>query len=210
MEFLVQHNQVIGTQRTEINPYHLGFVLWHEIRRQAAGEEGPAGQVDLRRLAEGGSEPLPGEDDLFMVREVDRDVSFLRRFLGEELMRNLDLFEYQAEGEDLVARRISDPDGWARVKEILLQQVGMGAVPVIRILDADVDRSGILLLKHEHDGRDLELEYARRTLEHVQGLWGRAVLLDTVVDGTPTRLSLDPDSGFDREKLSTEAQDSKG
>jgi stage V sporulation protein R len=201
MEFLVHHNQVLAVRRTEINPYHLGFHLWHEIRRRTAGEEGEPGAVDSRRIATEAGRPLPGEDRLFRIREVDRDVSFLRRFLDEELMRALDLFEYAPDGEDLVATRTSHPEGWEEVKETLLRQAGMGGVPVIRVHDADVGRTGVLLLRHEHDGRDLELDYARMTLEHVQKLWGRRVLLDTVVEGTPMRLSFDPDGGFDTEKL---------
>ncbi len=201
MEFLVHHNQVVARQRTGINPYHLGFHLWHEIRRQAADEEGRPGRIDSRRLARAGGEPLPGEDALFPIREADRDVSFLRRFLGEELMRELDLFEYEEKDDDLVATRIADDEEWVRIRETLLRQVGMGAVPVIRIHDADLGRTGVLLLRHEHDGRDLELDAARHTLEHLHALWGRPVLLDTVVDGTPMRLSYDDEDGFDTEKL---------
>ncbi len=196
MEFLVHHNQVISTQATSINPYQLGFVLWHDIRRRAAGEEGTAGKVDVGLVQEAGAEPLPGEEGLFKIREVDRDVSFLRRFLGEELMRELDLFEYEPKGKDLVATRISDPDEWSQVRETLLRRVGMGGVPAIRVVDADLGRSGALLLRHEHDGRDLDLEYAEKTLEHVHALWGRRVLLDTVLEDSPTRLSYEPDAGF--------------
>jgi stage V sporulation protein R len=199
MEFLVHHNQVVSTQRTQINPYHLGFVMWHEIRRRSAGEEGSPGEVDARRLAAQGSEPLPGEDALFPVREVDRDVSFLRRFLDEELMRALDLFEYEQDGRDLVVSRTSDPEEWTNVKATLLRQVGMAGMPVIRVHDADMGRSGTLLLVHEHDGRDLELEYTRETLRHVHALWGRKVYLDTLVEELPVRLSYDTATGFEKE-----------
>lgn len=198
VEFLVHHTQVIRPEHLGINPYHLGFTLWHEIRRRAAGEEGPTGTLDARRLAEAGADPLPGEDEIFRVREVDRDVSFLRRFLTEELMRELDLFEYRPEGEDLVVSHVSEPDHWKEVKDTLLRQVGMGSVPVIRVHDADVGRSGVLLLEHEHDGRDLDLGYARETLAHVHRLWGRRVLLETLLDGKRVQLAWDPESGFER------------
>jgi stage V sporulation protein R len=196
MEFLVHHNQVIGRPRVGLNPYHLGFVLWHDIRRRAAGEGGAPGDVDTRRFHDAAEDPLPGEEELLKVREVDRDVSFLRRFLTEEIMRELDLFEYERRGEDLVVSRISDPGEWARVKETLVRQVGMGSVPVVRIVDADVGRRGVLLLEHEHDGRDLDLEYAAETLRHLHRLWGRTVLLDSRVDNDPVRLSYDAEGGF--------------
>jgi stage V sporulation protein R len=113
-------------------------------------------------------------------------------------MRELDLFEYEKQKNEWVVSRVSDPDHWSEVKQTLLRQVGMGSVPVIRIQDADVDRSRVLLLAHEHDGRDLDQEYARETLRHVHRLWGRKVLLDTVVDGTPTRFAFS-ENGFGEE-----------
>ncbi len=196
MEFLVHHNQVIRRDPHGVNPYHLGFVLWHEIRREAAEEPGQPGMVDSPRLAEAGGDRLPGEEKIFEVREVDRDVSFLRRFLDEERMRALDLFEYERKGKELIASRVADPDQWKAVKETLLRQTGMGSVPVIRIHDADLGRSGTLHLRHEHDGRDLDPDYARESLKRLQRLWGRPVVLDTKVKGEPLRMSFDEEQGF--------------
>jgi stage V sporulation protein R len=200
IEFAVHHNQVVQHGKGSLNPYHLGFVLWHDVRRRAAGEDGRPGAIDSERLtgAEAESGALPGEDELFSVREEDRDVSFLRRFLDEELMRELDVFEYEKRSDELVVSRISDPDHWSEVKATLLRQVGMGSIPVIRIEDADVERSRILLLRHEHDGRDLDLDYARETLRHVHRLWGRKVLLETTVADSVVRFSFSSD-GFRRE-----------
>ncbi|MDZ7780619.1 MAG: SpoVR family protein [Gemmatimonadota bacterium] len=199
MEFLVHHSQVIRTQKGDINPYHLGFVLWHDIRRRAAGEEGRPGEVDVQRLLEAGDEPLPGEEELFEIREVDRDVSFLRRFLTWDVMRELDLFEYEEEDEDLVVSRVSDADEWTRVKETLLRQVGMGSVPDIRVHDADMDRNRVLLLRHHHDGRDLDLGYAEQTLRHIHRLWGRTVVLETRMgeEAEKAVLSYDEEEGFE-------------
>jgi stage V sporulation protein R len=209
MEFLVHHNQVISRQRSGVNPYHLGFRVWHDIRRKAAVEEGRPGEVDSQRLGEVGVEPLPGEEELFQVREVDRDVSFLRRFLTEELMRELDLFEYRQEDEDLVVSRTASPEGWSDVKDTLLRHMGMGSIPVVRIRDADMDRRGILRLEHEHEGRDLDHEYAAETLRHAHRLWGRTVLLDTRTEGNEVRLSYDEEEGFEMTILS-EGEDSEG
>ena len=177
LEFLVHHNQVVRPQPGGVNPYHVGFVLWH-------------------RIAE-----VHGHHALFEAREADRDVSFLRRFLDEETARELDLFEFEKKGRDRVASRVSDPEEWEAVKSTFLQQVGTGSIPVIRVHDADHNRQGALLLRHEHDGRDLEVDYAARTLEHAHTLWRRRVLLDTQVNGEPMRLAYDADDGFDQEAL---------
>ena len=170
LEYLVHHNQVLRPHKGGLNPYHLGFVLWQRIRDEH------------------------GEAALFEVRESESDVSFLRRFLDERTMRELDLFEYVRRGDQLVVSRVSDEENWRDVKATLLSQVGIASVPVIRVVDADFDRSRTLLLEHVYDGRELDAEYAMRTLGYVRRLWGRKVLLDTVMGGDPVRLSSEGDT----------------
>jgi len=125
---------------------------------------------------------------MFSIRESDRDVSFLRRFLNARMMRELGLYAYEPRGQELVVSRVADEAGWREVKELLLKSVGMGGVPVIVVVDADLGGNRTLLLRHEHDGRDLQLEFADRTLSHIRTLWGRDVALDTVLEGEERRL----------------------
>jgi stage V sporulation protein R len=172
LEFIVRHNQVVCPHPGSINPYHLGFVLWHKIAERF------------------------GEAEIWSVRESDRDAAFLRRFLDAETMRELDLFSYEPKGDKLIVDSVADDEHWEDVKRKLIAQVGSGNNPTIRITDADFNRRRELYLRHEHDGRDLHLGYAERTLQHLYTLWGRRVLLETQVNGKPTRLAFDED-GFD-------------
>ena len=98
-------------------------------------------------------------------------------------MRELDLIRVEPSGDDLVISDVSDEEGWRTVKELLLKSVGMGSVPVIRVEDADFGGNRTLLLSHAHDGRDLQLENAERTLAYVHRLWGREVVLETLMNG---------------------------
>ena len=187
LEFIVRHNQVLRPVPGGLNPYHLGFKLWEDIERRG----------DSPTPAE--RETLPpgktGRDLLFETREVDRDSSFLRRWLHEDLMRDLDLFRYEPKGEDLVVSDVSDDDGWRQVKETLLKSVGMASQPVIRVEDADYNHNRTMLLVHAHDGRDLQLDYAEKTLGYVHRLWGHEVVLETSVNGKRTFLTFG-DRGF--------------
>lgn len=189
IEFLVHHNQVIRPHPGSINPYHLGFKVWQDILRRYS--ESPPD-------AEHESDIAPPFDDsglkkLFEVRETDRDVSFLRRFLTMELMRELDLFEYQREEDKLVVSQVSDDENWEKVKATLLNNVGMGTVPVIRITDADYMHNRVLYMTHEHDGRDLQMEYLEKTLGFVYQLWGRQVLMMTIINDKQVLFSYDSD-----------------
>jgi stage V sporulation protein R len=129
LEFLVRHNQVCRPIPGSLNPYHLGLKLWEEIER-IGNDPTPE---ERERIGPGKN----GRDLLFETREVDRDVSFLRRWLSERVMRDLDIFRYEHKGDDLVVSDVADDDGWRAVKETLLRNVGMGGIPVIRVEDAD-------------------------------------------------------------------------
>jgi stage V sporulation protein R len=188
IEFLVRHNQVVRPHPGGLNPYHLGLRVWDEIKRL---HDAPT-PAELR---ERGALAGTGTEALFAIREIDRDVSFLRRFLSEEVMRELDLFEYEQKGEDLVVTGVSDAEQWREVKALLLRNVGAGSIPTIKITDADHGGTRTLELIHEHDGRDLLVEYAEKTLAYLYRLWGRDVVLDTQVNGKTVRLSFG-ESGF--------------
>ena len=181
LEFIVRHNQVVRPIPGGLNPYHLGLRLWHDIER--AGDDPTPDERE--RIPAGKT----GRDLLFETREVDRDVSFLRRWLGEPLMRDMDMIRFEPRGDDLVVSDVSDEEGWRQVKETLLKSVGMGSIPLIRVVDADGGGNRSLVLQHDHDGRDLQLENAERTLGYVHRLWGRDVVLETVLNGKKTALT---------------------
>lgn len=176
LEFIVRHNQVVCPHPGSLNPYHIGFVVWRDIEERY------------------------GTDKLFEVREVDRDVSFLRRFLTPELMRELDLFTYRPRGEHLVVDKVADEENWEEVKRELLRRIGTGNIPVIRIHDADYRGRRALYLVHEHDGRDLDMTHAEKTLGYVRELWGHDVHLETRLRGKRALLSV-TESGFDAKLL---------
>ncbi len=189
LEFMVRHNQVICPHPGSINPYHVGFKIWHDIERRL--DDPTKAEIEAH-----GAPDRSGRDKIFEVRETDRDASFLRRFLTEQLMRELDLFEFEPRGDNLVVTKVADEDSWREVKETLIRTVGMNAQPVIRIYDADYGNNRALYLKHEHDGRDLHIGYAEKTLGHLHQLWSHRVLLETLMKGKKTLLSYG-EHGFD-------------
>jgi stage V sporulation protein R len=181
LEFIVRHNQVIRPIPGQLNPYHLGFRIWEDLYRRHTNPT----PEEIKR---DGAPAKSGREKLFEAREVERDTSFIRRYLTEELMREMDLFEYQARGSDLVVDKVSDPDGWREVKETLIRSVGTSSIPVIKVEDADFGHNHTLYLRHFHDGRDLQLEYAEKTLGYLQRLWGRECVLETTLQGKRSQL----------------------
>ncbi len=188
LEFIVRHNQVVRPIPGQINPYHLGFKLWHDIYRRWTNPT----REEIKR---DGPPNKTGAEKIFEVREVERDASFIRRYLTEDLMREMDLFEYEQRGDEYVVSKVSDEEGWRKVKETLIKSVGANSMPVIKVEDADFGQNRTLYLKHHHDGRDLHLEYAEKTMSYLQRLWGREVVLETSLDGKRSLLCSN-DRGF--------------
>lgn len=182
LEFLVRHNQVIHPVSGGLNPYYLGFKVFQDIEKRWG--ESPKDLIPPRGKKE-------GRDKLFQVRETDRDVSFLRQYLTEDLMRDMGFFRHEKKGEDRVVTHISDEENWQVVKETLLKNVGLSAVPVIKILDANFSNQQVLFLLHEHDGRELDISYAQRSLIHLYSLWQRKVILQSSLEGKPAFLVYD-------------------
>jgi len=174
-----------------LNPYHLGLRVWDEIKRR---HEDPTPE----EREESGPLTADAHPAMFAVREVDRDSSFLRRFMNEAVMRDLDLFEYERKDDEVVVSKVSNADHWREVKATLLRSVGMGSTPIIRITDADFGDRRTLYLEHEHEGRDLQLEYAEKTLMHLRELWGRETILETYLEDKKTLLIYN-DDGFKAE-----------
>ncbi|MBM2804480.1 MAG: SpoVR family protein [Deltaproteobacteria bacterium] len=183
LEFIVRHTQVLRPSPGSLNPYHVGMKVWEDIEKRW-------NHPSKEEIEEFGPRKKAGKEKLFEVREVERDSSFLRRYLTEELMRELNLFEYKTRGNEQVVTRVADEDNWRQIKDTLIQNVGTGSIPVIKVVDSDFKHSRTLLLKHDHDGRDLQLEYAEKTLQYLHQLWGHDVAMETVIDGNPTFLAL--------------------
>jgi len=188
LEFIVNHNQVVRPIPGQINPYHLGLRIWEDIYRRYT-------KPTAEEIKRDGPPAKSGTEKLFEVREVERDASFLRRFLTEELMREMDIFEYEARGEELVVSKVADDEGWKDVKATLIKNVGTNSIPVLKVEDADFGQNRTLYVKHDHDGRDLHIEYAEKSLNYLQRLWGREVVLETVLDGKRSLLCSN-DRGF--------------
>ncbi|PWJ40035.1 SpoVR family protein [Sediminitomix flava] len=169
MDLIRSHNQVIRPHVGGLNPYHVGYTIFTKL----AGSDGHQIKYDI-------------DPQIFEVRTVDRDISFLRRFLTQELADELHLFEYQQRGTRITISEVADDDGWNKVKNTLLKNIGSNSIPIIKVQEVN-PRKNTLILKHEYDERELELNYTRKTLEHIHTLWKNPIVLDTTVDNRSVR-----------------------
>lgn len=153
-EFLKRHNDVVAPMLGGLNPYYVGFKMFEDIEKRY------------------------GRDKIFEVRSMERDASFIRRYLTQELCEELNLFQYGKKSFDYVIEEVSDEDGWKEIRDNLAFTAGLGSIPYIRVIDLNT-RDITLTLEHVYDGRELEATYAKETLKYVQQLWGYKVRLLT-------------------------------
>ncbi len=166
IEFLRRHNEVIRPLKASINPYYIGFRMFESLNEKF------------------------GIKKLFEIREVERDQSFIRRYLTQELCREMNLFEYVTAGNDFMISEVPDEDGWKIIRDTLSNTVGIGSIPTIYIEEWN-QKENTLILQHEYDGRELELSYAYETLKHIVDLWNGKVLLLTQLEGKKKNIACD-------------------
>jgi stage V sporulation protein R len=157
LPILKSHNGVIRPHIGGLNPYHLGFKIFQDIKERF------------------------GLEECFVARESLNDVSFIRQYLTHDLAMDLGLFSWSEKKYAWSIDDISDKDGWKKVREALCRSIGAAGIPVIKV-DL-LEDNGTLILHHEHDGRDLELEYADKTIQHVKSLWGNNIEFHTMIEG---------------------------
>ncbi len=158
LPFVKLHNQVIRPHLGQINPYHLGYKLFQKIIEEKGFEEA------------------------MTIREVHNDITFLRFYMDEEFMRDNNYFSYSFDKskQSSVVDDISDEEGWESVRDAMIKNVGLGRLPVVYV--DEIEKDGTLSIVHEHDGRDMELNYARKVFDFIETLWGDNVKLITMVE----------------------------
>jgi stage V sporulation protein R len=155
VDFADCHSGATAAAPGQLNPYKLGIELFRH-----------AEELGL---------------DLFRLRAVHNDASFVDALVDEEFCEQSRLFLF-ARNPRTSRAEIADRD-WRAVKRALLAQLSWGGLPRIALVDRNREGKGGLHLEHRHDGRDLELASAGETLRRIAELWRGPVSLATRVEG---------------------------
>ncbi|WP_194189751.1 SpoVR family protein [Clostridium chrysemydis] len=154
IEFIKRHNDVVSPIPGGLNPYYIGFKIFMDLEEKY------------------------GREKLFEVRALERDSSFIRKYLTRELCEELNLFQYGKRSFDFVVEEVADELGFESIRDNLAFSSGIGSIPHIRVIELN-KRDYTLTLEHVFDGRELEISYAKETLKNLAKLWGYKVKLIT-------------------------------
>ena len=180
VEFAQLHSSVLTPSRTSLNPYYIGYRIFEDIEKRW---DNPT-EEEQEQL---GRQPGMGRQKLFEVREIENDVSFLRNYLTEDLIKDLDLYLYKKEGDEWIIVE----KNWQKVRDTIVANMTNFGHPYLVVDNGDYRGNRELYIKHLYESQELDLAYAEKTLQHVYTLWGRPVHLETIYDNKRILLTHD-------------------
>jgi stage V sporulation protein R len=192
LDYADRNASVLSTAKGQLNPYKLGVELYRNIEERWNNGQFGREYEECDDVAAKKNWDLRlglGRQKVFEVRRLYNDVTFLDEFLTIDVARDLKLFTFayssRSERFEIESREFK------KIKEKLLFQLTNSGNPVITVIDANHENRGELLLKHDHVGLDLRVDYAKETLKAVHRMWRRPVGVASIVDSKPTLLRYD-------------------
>jgi stage V sporulation protein R len=192
IDYADHHSGTMATGRGRINPYKLGIELFRDIEeRWNTGRFGKEYDDcdDLEKRRKWDKQLGLGRKKIFEVRRVHNDISFIETFLTPEFCQKHRMFSFAY--NDQSEQYIIESREFDKIKQRLLFTLTNFGKPWIFVVDGNYRNRGELLLRHEHNGIDLQLDKASDTLANIQHIWGRPVHLQTIVEEQPSMLSFD-------------------
>lgn len=174
---------VLASSPTQLNPYKLGVELFRDIEdRWNRGRHGSDYDecTDMQARANWDTQEGRGREKIFEVRRIHNDLTFVDEFLTLEFCRRHNLFAFGL-NED-TGNYVIESRRFEQVKAQLLFQLTNRGRPLIYVQDGNYDNRGELLLDHRYAGPELKTDQAVDTLASLYRLWGRPVMIESVLE----------------------------
>jgi stage V sporulation protein R len=180
LDYADRNAGVMATSGQRLNPYKLGVELYRDIEeRWNRGMFGKDWEEcdDARAKQHWDLRLGLGFKKILQVRQLYNDVTFLDEFLTPEFCRKHKLFSFGFNNRN--ERYEIETREFKQVKEKILFQLTNFGNPFIYVEDANFENRGELLLRHDHQGVDLRMDYAREVLTSLVRIWKRPVTVLT-------------------------------
>ena len=181
LEYSKIHERVVqsGVDKFNINPYYLGFTILNNIRDK------------YDELYKKGESDIAGQQKVYQVVEEEDDISFLRNYLTQELVDEMDLFAYirykdKNGGEilEITSRNYAD------VAEFMAKDIFNYRVPSIYIESMGKD-----FLNLVHDSTDvgtLDTKHLKKVMSLFYKYFDKIIDIKTIDDdGETTHITFD-------------------
>ena len=179
------HNAgVLATAPGQFNPYKIGIELLRDIEER--WDKGRFGRewnecqsLDQRRTWD--KRLGLGRKKIFEVRKLYNDVTFIDEFFTADFCERNKFFSFSM--NDRSGNYEIDSREFEKIKHKMLFSLTNFGDPFIFVEDSNYENRGELLMRHRHEGTDLQIDHARATLAALGRIWRRPVNLLTAVEG---------------------------
>ncbi|MDD0853128.1 SpoVR family protein [Halobacteriovorax sp. GB3] len=183
IDFAEVHSGVMAMSQKQINPYKIGIELFRDIEYR--WDTGKFGKdylecTDMHAKENWNKETNLGREKIFEVRKSHNDITFIDEFFTEEFCQRQKLFTYKYNPR--TGRNEIDSRDFQEIKSKLLSQLTNFGTPLIEVESANFQNRGELMLKHVHQGVDLDINYAADTMRNIYKIWKRPVNIHTIVE----------------------------
>lgn len=192
IDFADIHSGVMAMSKQNINPYKIGIELMRDIEyRWDTGKFGKEYQecTNLQEKENWHIETNKGREKIFEVRRTHNDITFIDEFFTEEFCNRMQLFTYKHNSR--TGRNEIETRDFKEIKSKLLNQLTNFGSPIIEVESANYKNRGELLLRHVHQGVDLDLTQASDTMANIYKVWKRPVAIETVIEDKRIRYLFD-------------------
>jgi stage V sporulation protein R len=187
------HNAgVLATAPGQFNPYKIGIELLRDVEER--WDKGRFGRewnecqnLDERRAWD--KRVGLGRKKIFEVRKLYNDVTFIDEFFTADFCERNKFFSFSL--NERSGNYEIDSREFEKIKHKILFSLTNFGDPFIFVEDANHDNRGELLIRHRHEGTDLQIDHARETLSALARVWRRPVNLVTTVEGKQKMLRFD-------------------
>jgi stage V sporulation protein R len=183
IDYADANSGVLATSPGRLNPYKLGVELLRSIeerwnRGQFGKEWDECDSMELKRNWD--RRTGLGRRRLFEVRRLYNDITFIDEFFTLEFCVEQKFYTFgfsdRSGNWEIMSRE------FRKVKDQILRMLTNRGQPVIVVEDGNFENRSELLLRHIHEGIDLDAAQARDTLRNASKVWTRPVSLLTKVE----------------------------
>lgn len=183
IDFADHHSGTTFMQMGGYNPYKVGIEMFRDIEER--WNKGRFGREwdecdDVRERKNWNKNTKMGREKIFEIRKIYNDVTFIDEFLTEDFCVRNKMFVYKLNKE--TGKFEVDTRDFKAIKAQLLFQMTNFGQPIIKIENANFENRGELLLKHVHEGLDLQPNYMDATIQNLYKIWKRPVNMLTIMD----------------------------
>ncbi len=182
--FADRHSGTMAMAPNGFNPYKIGIELFRDIKtRWDKGQYGKEWEeCDDLNAKENWDMKCEGQgkEKIFEVRRSHNDLTFVDQFLTKDFCVKNKFLVYK-QNQKTGQFELDTSDFEAQKKKLLFQLTNSGQ-PIIKVMDKNFENGGGVLLKHFHEGVDMQPDYMSATLENIQKIWKAPIHLATIMD----------------------------